>query len=268
MPELPEVETITRQLRTHILGSRITAADFPGTSILKSPRKQMEHLLSGRTIKAVTRRAKFIALEMDQNVKLWFHLGMTGSFSFDLRDRKSPYVQAVLHLKGKPSALIFKDIRKFGKIFISTSILPNCLTVLGPEPFGMTAEEFAGLFSQRTGRIKSLLLNQRLMSGLGNIYADESLHQAGIDPRCRASRVKKQRLKILHQRICAVLNQAIEHGGSSIDDFRDANGQSGHFQSHHRVYGRQDKGCRNCRTKIRRIWISGRSAHFCPSCQT
>jgi len=159
--------------------------------------------------------------------------------------------------------LRFVDPRRFGRLAVSETTF----TGPGAEPLDISLDDFASLFRRRKTPIKSALLNQKLLRGVGNIYADEALHRARIRPRRRAALLTRAELKSLHKHLQAVLRQAIAAGGSSISDYVDIEGESGNFQFRHRVYGREGKPCRKCRGAIKRIVIAGRSSHYCPHCQ-
>lgn len=269
MPELPEVEVLSSQLKSALTGLKISRIERMHEDLLECPAKILKENLPNRTIRDVGRQGKYVQIVFDDGACLWLHLGMTGQILF--RDKPgvySPYTQLVLSFWGKNQVLIFEDIRKFGRIGYSPcEKLPDFILSLGPDPFTISENLFVENFKTRTGRIKSLLLNQKIVSGLGNIYADESLYRAMIHPNKRACRVKNERLKVLYQKIQEVLGEAIRAGGSSIDDFRHTNGESGRYQNRHRVYGREGKECLGCGRAIRRIVLSGRSSHFCPNCQ-
>jgi formamidopyrimidine-DNA glycosylase len=161
---------------------------------------------------------------------------------------------------------VYDDPRQFGRIEFGES-LPARVAVLGPEPLGVTVEEFLARLRGRKARIKPLLLNQRFLRGLGNIYADEALFRAGIHPRAIASRLSRRRAAELHQVIRELLELAIAHGGSSISDYVDAEGRKGSFQMLHQVYAREGKPCIVCSAPIRRILVAQRGTHYCPRCQ-
>ena len=166
--------------------------------------------------------------------------------------------------------LIFRDVRRFGSIRLTPTeenAFPEGVKNLGPEPWQCDAKAFASLFKARRSPIKNLLLNQTLVSGLGNIYSDESLYRAGIRPVERAHRITRRRLERLHEALCEVLEEAIRWGGSSIDDYLHADGTRGRFQEFHRVYGRGGEPCRVCGEGIRTVKLAGRTSSFCPQCQ-
>lgn len=271
MPELPEVETIACELQKKILGAQVSKIQIFNDSILSSPRAIFETRLPGKKIEAVSRRGKFLRLDIEEQSTLWIHLGMTGQLLWkEAGENASLHEHVKVEFSGRSQALVYRDIRKFGEIILTNGrpeSLPGGIGRLGPEPWDLTEMEFVGLFKRRTGRIKSLLLNQRILAGLGNIYADESLHRAGIDPRRRPHRLNRPRLAGLQQAICGTLREAIRHGGSSIDDYLHTDGGRGEFQNFHRVYGREGQNCLLCGAAIRRIVLAGRSSFFCPKCQ-
>jgi len=271
MPELPEIQTLARQLQKKISGWVLSQISVRTEQILKSPKKDFENKLRGRRILGVSRRGKFLRVSVEGDLLLWFHLGMTGQLICSQTGAAAdPHIHFVLHFQDRSSVLIFRDPRKFGSISLSggrPESLPEGVRLLGPDPFQISADAFAGLFKSRTGRIKSLLLNQRLISGIGNIYADESLHRAGIDPRRRPHRIHRERLVRLHGAICQTMTEAIRKGGSSIDDYLHADGGRGSFQDFHRVYGRSGEPCPACGQSVRQVRLAGRSASFCAQCQ-
>jgi len=268
MPELPEVQVLSAQLHSLINGLTVSFVRLPHDDLLVQPKEIFESRIPGRKILGVFRKGKFIQIQLEREACLWLHLGMTGSVVCE-KDAAAAdkTVHLILGFHETGNRLYFRDVRKFGKIVFSDAGEPEFVRSLGPDPFSMTENNFVERFRFRTGRIKSLLLNQKIVSGLGNIYADESLFRAMVRPQQRAHRIRKKRLKDLYHKICEVLNEAIDSGGSTIDDFRHASGAKGSFQKFHRVYGREGSECLLCGQTIRKIFLSGRSAHFCPSCQ-
>lgn len=269
MPELPEIETLASQLRREISGFVFSQIEIRSPEIFGTPLQLLQEKIPGKKILGVKRRGKFLGLVLSGELSLWFHLGMTGQLLWK-DEEADPHTHFIIKFDGTDKVLVFRDIRKFGKVVLSNGNpqkLPDSIRLLGPEPFELSVQQFAGLFKKRTGRIKSLLLNQRIVAGLGNIYADESLFRAGIDPRRRPNRLSYEKLAGLHQSICNTLKDAIDHGGSSIDDYVHTDGRRGDFQNFHRVYGRMKQLCFQCETPIRRIRLAGRSSFFCPQCQ-
>jgi formamidopyrimidine-DNA glycosylase len=260
MPELPEVETVVRSVRAALTGRRIVAAQFTSPHITPGDRDALAARLAGRTIRSVSRRGKFIQLAMDHGV-LTLHLGMTGKLL--LRGRPENHVYAVLTLdRGE---LLFHDPRQFGSIEWSRGVHPR-VARLGPEPLEISLEDFRARL-WRKARIKALLLNQTVLAGVGNIYADESLFAAGIHPLASAARLSRPRVDRLYAALRSILTHAIELGGSSISDYVDAEGHKGWFQVEHKVYGREGQPCAQCGRPIRKILVAQRGTHYCPGCQ-
>ncbi len=271
MPELPEVETIVRGLKKALVGKKIedVRVFFPG--IIKQDSENFtRHVIQTKVI-GVRRRGKFILIDLSNGKTILLHLGMTGSCLF-LR-RSSPlnkHDHLTVTLCRSQKELRYNDQRKFGRIkSFSTSNQGNIsdLRELGPEPLNMSSSDFVNLLKRRKGRIKPALLNQQIIAGLGNIYADESLFEARIHPLQRPDKISPPKLRRLHQAIQKILKRAIRAGGSSIENYCNIDGEIGSFQLQHKVYGREGLLCKKCKTKIKRIKISQRSSYFCPRCQ-
>jgi formamidopyrimidine-DNA glycosylase len=262
LPELPEVETVVRSIRP-LVGRRIATAEFRNLRILRGGNPDhMAARLAGRRIKAIVRYGKFIVATLDDGSYLMIHLGMTGKLL--LGGPSGKHTHAIFTFdKG---VLLYDDSRQFGAIEFHETF-PARVARLGPEPLEVSFADFAADLARRKTRIKSLLLNQTFLRGVGNIYADEALFRAGIHPQALTSRIRKDRARKLYDAIIAVLNEAIEAGGSSISDYVDAEGREGFFQIHHRVYGRTGEPCVTCGTPIKRVIVTQRSSHFCPRCQ-
>jgi len=271
MPELPEVETLVRELRGALKGLRVRDVFVRNPLILGTPRPVFEKNLPGQSVREVRRIGKYIRVELAGNWVLWFHLGMTGRLFFaHPRARVPSHTHFALSFENFPRPLFYRDIRRFGMIALTSresEARPPGVSRLGPEPGDWDPEDFTSEFKARRARIKNLLLNQNLIAGLGNIYADESLHRAGIHPLKRAHRIPRKGLHRLHGAICEVLEEAVRWGGSSIDDYRRLDGSPGEFQKFHRVYGREGAECPACSRPVRKIRLSGRSSSFCPQCQ-
>lgn len=265
MPELPEVETVVRTLAPHLTGRTIVHASFRSRFVTPGDRELLACQLAGAHIRAIHRRAKFIVIELERGI-LAVHLGMTGKLLVNAPAGapRGPHAYGVFELDR--GTLIYDDPRQFGRIEFSPA-LPARIAMLGPEPLTITLEEFAGALRRHRSRIKPLLLNQRFLAGLGNIYVDEALFKAGIHPRAIASRLSPARAARLHQAIRDILTLAIEHRGSSISDYVDAEGERGGFQALHQVYGREGEPCHLCSGLIRRIEMAQRGTHYCPKCQ-
>ncbi len=261
MPELPEVETIVSTIAPRLTGLRIISAEFLSSIVLRHCVETDPQDLVSQSVRLLERRGKFILIHLERHV-LVIHLGMTGKLLFD--SGRTPYTRAIFAFDGV--TLFYEDIRQFGSVEWSAGV-PERITLLGPEPFDISPQEFFVSMRGRRTPIKSLLLNQKMVRGLGNIYVDESLWRAQIDPRRLAGKLSRPRAIRLLTEIQNVLHEAIEHRGSSISDYVDAEGRKGGFQLQHRVYGREGKPCFRCGRPIRRIVIGQRGTHYCPKCQ-
>jgi len=262
MPELPEVETVTRSIAP-LVGRRIVTAEFRCLRVLRGgDPDEMAARLAGRRIQGVKRYGKFILMSIGGGGYLTIHLGMTGKLL--LGGPPGKHTHAILTLDR--GVLLYDDSRQFGRLQYSEDF-PARIVKLGPEPLEIAFEQFAANVKRRKVRIKALLLNQDFLRGIGNIYADEALFRAGIHPEAIASRLRAERVRRLYDSIIAVLTEAIEAGGSSISDYVDAEGRKGFFQFSHRVYQHTGEPCVTCGAKIRRVLVAQRSSHFCPKCQ-
>lgn len=262
MPELPEVETVARSIAP-LIGRRIVSAEFRCLRILRGGDPDaMASAVAGRKIRGVKRYGKFLVVTLSGGGFLTIHLGMTGRLL--LGGPTGKHTHAIFTLDR--GSLLFDDSRQFGAIEYSTEF-PKRVARLGPEPLEIAAAEFAAEMKRRRTTVKALLLNQRFVRGVGNIYADEALFRAGIHPQASAARLRADRARKLHAAVQEVLSKAIEAGGSSISDYVDAEGRKGFFQFQHRVYGRTGEPCRICGAAIRRVLVAQRSSHFCPRCQ-
>jgi formamidopyrimidine-DNA glycosylase len=278
MPELPEVETIARGMHERVRGDRIVDVWFGNyREPFKTPAPRQAKGLAGRAVLAVHRTGKHIVFELGPAASLdpgtepeaqWIvHLGMTGRLLVTTPDAPvAAHTHARLDL-ASGRELRFVDPRRFGRLEFRS--LKKGMPFQGPgaEPLTIGAEEFAAVFHSRRMPIKAALLNQTLLAGVGNIYADESLFHAGIRPRRRTNRLTAGELDRLRQALLKVLDHAIRLGGSSVSDYVDANGVRGFFQLEHCVYQRTGEPCRRCQTPIRRILVAGRGTHYCPQCQ-
>ncbi len=296
MPELPEVETIARGLAKRITGDAIDSLWLSQKAPLKSRPSQIAATLEHCRIAAIRRMGKHIVFDLDVVARApspvksqkanrkpkgpsapqagegvrptraqWIvHLGMTGRLQVcEPQTEVAKHTHAILKLSSDRE-LRFVDPRRFGRL----SVAPAAdFDAGGFEPLDIDLDRFLSLFRGRKTPIKSALLNQKLLRGVGNIYADESLFRAGLRPRRRASTITREQFDKLLTAVKEVLKQAIALGGSSISDYVDADGEEGFFQLQHRVYGREGEPCLVCKTPIKRIVIAGRSSHYCPRCQ-
>ena len=306
MPELPEVETIARGLASRVTGDVIESVWLGSKpEPLKSPAAEIAATLDGRRIASVRRVGKHIVLDLvsdrvgrapspakklkrpkappkkaakhkvgelgnssptqsgTQATAQWIvHLGMTGRLLVCQPDAElAKHTHAVVKLaSGKE--LRFVDPRRFGRLSVA-----HGFEATGSEPLEVQLDHFVSLFRGRKTPIKSALLNQKLLRGVGNIYADESLFRAGVRPRRRAASLTREDLQRLYRALQKVLQEAISLGGSSVSDYVDSDGEEGFFQLQHRVYGREGEPCLVCKTPIKRVVIAGRSSHYCPQCQ-
>lgn len=262
MPELPEVETVTRSIAP-LVGRRIVSAEFRCLRILRGGDPDgMAARMAGRRIAGVKRYGKFIVMPLEGGGYLTIHLGMTGRLL--LGGETGKHTHAILTLDR--GVLLYDDSRQFGCIQFSEEF-PQRVARLGPEPLEIPFEAFAAALKRHKTRVKALLLNQRFVRGVGNIYADEALFRAGIHPQALASKLGGARARKLYESLQAVLTEAIAAGGSSISDYVDAQGRKGFFQFSHRVYQRTGEPCMACGSAIRKVLVMQRSSHFCPKCQ-
>jgi formamidopyrimidine-DNA glycosylase len=294
MPELPEVETIARGVDARVSRDRIVEVWFSGhKEPFKTPPQAQAAGLVGRAILAVHRTGKHIVCELgpaesDRSAAKgrsakrkaaqeeekagpeaqWIvHLGMTGRLLVTTPEGPvAAHTHARLGLESGRE-IRFVDPRRFGRLEYRELERSPAFAGAGAEPLAIGPEEFRSLFRGRRLAIKAALLNQTLLSGVGNIYADESLFRAGIRPRCASGRLTKAELESLRSSLKAVLEHAIQLGGSSVSDYVDADGVKGFFQLEHCVYLRTGLPCRKCGTAIRRILVAGRGTHYCPRCQ-
>ena len=276
MPELPEVETIAAGVDRRLRGDTILSAWFSRyPQPFKTPPDEMAAALGHCRIRSVRRVGKHIVFDLDAaagshsaaeplaSLQWIVHLGMTGSLLVAHPEiPQPPHTHGVLHL-ASGRELRFVDPRRFGRLALASGEFRGP----GTEPLTVSLDDFVALFRRRKLSIKAALLNQSLLHGVGNIYADESLVRARIRPTRRAGRLTRDQLARLHASLRAILRAAIRAGGSSVSDYVDAEGSRGFFQMQHRVYGREGEPCRVCGTPIRRIVLAGRGTHFCPHCQ-
>jgi formamidopyrimidine-DNA glycosylase len=281
MPELPEVETIARGVDARVRGDRIAEVWFSShPQPFKNPPQLQARALEGRTILQVHRTGKHIVCELGQagansreesartpSAQWIVHLGMTGRLLVTTPDAPvAPHTHARLRLESGRE-IRFVDPRRFGRLEFLKLRKTEGFTARGREPLTIGVDDFAQLFRGRKLAIKAALLNQALLTGVGNIYADESLFRAGIRPKRRAGRLTRTELERLRVSLKSVLENAIRLGGSSVSDYVDAEGVRGFFQLEHRVYQRTGEPCLVCGTPIRRVVVAGRSTHYCPHCQ-
>jgi formamidopyrimidine-DNA glycosylase len=286
MPELPEVETVRRGLAPHLDGARLTRVDQRRPDLRFPLPERFAERLAGARIGALGRRAKYLVAPLDTGETLVAHLGMTGRFTVDAEGATRPgrfhnqlgEAEKHTHLvfeTDRGARIAFNDARRFGYMDLIPSERLGAhpwFAGLGPEPLGpdFGPDQLARAFDGRRQNVKATLLDQRVVAGLGNIYVCEALHRAGISPERAAGALKPKELKRLAEAVRIVLEEAIEAGGSTLRDYRNAEGDLGYFQHAFRAYGREDEPCARpaCRGVVRRTVQAGRSTFFCPVCQT
>jgi len=276
MPELPEVETVRRALVPAMEGRRITSAHI-GRPDLRWPLPPgLAARLTGRRVGVLARRGKFLLLPLDGGETMLMHLGMSGSVriydsapAIGKHDHMVLGIDADRAVASPASWVVFNDPRRFGWIDLFHGEVHPMLAEMGPEPLGnsFSAAHLAAALAGRTGPIKTALLNQQIVAGIGNIYACEALFMAGLSPRRKAGSIRGARADRLTGAIREVLARAIEDGGTSLRDHVQPGGEIGYFVQRLSVYGRDGQPCHSCATTIRSITQSGRSSFYCPTCQ-
>jgi formamidopyrimidine-DNA glycosylase len=271
MPELPEVETIRRQLEPELVGRRIESVEVFDPRLTRPvPPREVERACAGRLIEAVERRGKYLLLRLDENRSLVMHLRMTGNLVIGEPRADVRYLRAVIRLEAAGSVL-FTDARRFGTaVVLDDDDLEEYMTPrAGIEPLSerLTADEIGELAAGRRAPLKSFLLVQSGIAGIGNIYADEALWRAELHPLSPAGSTRPEHWERLRKGIVDTLEAGLANGGASIDDYRDARGEEGRMQDEFLVHTREGLPCLRCGTEIRRIVVGGRSTYFCPGCQ-
>lgn len=292
MPELPEVETIRRDLSELILGQKIVSANILSPKTASHSAAFFKKALVGRRIIALERRGKLLIFRLTTEssrstsdiAALLVHLKMTGQLIYLSRDARiygghgqnadvsypNRHTRAIFELSGG-GRLFFNDLRKFGylKLVKAEELEKILLENYGPEPLGrdFTWSFFRDLLKNKTANIKALLLDQKALAGLGNIYVDESLWAAHIRPARSAGSLKNEESKLLHAAIIKILKSAVKHRGTTFSDYRDSQGRKGNFSRFLRVYGRTGAPCYDCGGTIQKIKVTGRGTHYCPHCQ-
>lgn len=276
MPELPEVESVRQGLNKMIIGEKIASVEVRWDNIIESPAvEDFKKQLAGQKIEKVKRRGKFLLFYLTQIV-LISHLRMEGKYQFIApRDKEgkadNKHLHVIFHLESG-FQLYYLDVRKFGRMSLverGKEFEHKSLAKLGPEPTNedFNLKEMQNFLTRRTKAIKGVLLDQQVVVGIGNIYADEILYQAKIHPEQSAKTLTKQKEEILHESIIDILRKAVEKGGTTIRSYENAFGENGSYQDQLKVYGKEDSPCLRCGTMIEKIKVAGRGTHFCPSCQ-
>ena len=273
MPELPEVETVARGLREVLPGRRVLSVRLSKTDFIDDP-AALEQDLPGGTFARIRRLGKYLLLDLEprktsaEQSSLLIHLGMTGKISVCPPETPVELHTHVFLALDDGRELRYNDVRRFGRMaLLANGAHEQVLGGLGVEPLEVSEAEFRTRIQARKSRIKAVLLNQSVLRGIGNIYADESLWRAKIHPEKIGARLQDDELRRLHRAVQHILREAIRLRGSSISDYVDLDGGRGEFQQKHRAYQHDGKKCFRCGTIIRRIIVAGRSTHFCPRCQ-
>jgi formamidopyrimidine-DNA glycosylase len=295
MPELPEVEVTRRLLEPHVLGRVIAGVRCgPPSYFFLTPPRRLEQRLLGRTISALERQGKYLLMGLGEGQRLLMHLGMTGQLfvagavsprlmravdhgTNGMKQQRpakggaparDPHTHLELEFEDGGPGLRFRDVRKFGKVrWLGPNESDERLAKLGPDALLADGDLLFAAAKKRRTPIKSLLLDQGVLAGVGNIYADEALFLSGIRPTRAAQRVTRKECLVLADNVQRVLQRSIATGGSSISDFVAPDGQDGQFQKERQVYAREGEACITCGASILRVVIGQRSSHYCPSCQ-
>jgi formamidopyrimidine-DNA glycosylase len=270
MPELPEVEYVARQLRAELIGRRIASVEvlWPRTVEGTAPEEFAARLV-GRTVIDVDRRAKYLLLDLDDGQVLVIHRRMSGNLIFTAPSERDPYARVALALDDG-RRLVFSDPRKFGRLALTTRAEPPAsFAALGPEPLApdFTPEMLAARLAGRRRALKALLLDQSVIAGLGNIYADETLWRAQLHPLRPGASLTREEVAALHAAMQETLRLGIEHGGTTFGRHRDVFNEAGRNVEHLDVYRRTGEPCRRCGTPIARTVVAQRGTHYCPQCQ-
>jgi len=273
MPELPEVETIKRDLEEKIKGKKVEKVVVVNDKCIKMPASgEFISGIEGRLFQQIKRRGKYLIIELDSGDNLVIHLKLTGRLIYSLKEKKLDYSK-IIFIFYDSTQLTFTDMRGFGNVWLlpdkEFERIPS-LKNLGPEPLEeeFTVDKFKELLKEKRTDIKSLLMNQEFIAGIGNIYSQEALFLSGIHPKRKALSLHYEEIGRLYNNLRSVLNEAISYRGSSVDAYVDLQGEKGKYKPHLRVYGREGKNCLICGAIIQKINIKGRGTRFCPRCQS
>jgi len=271
VPELPEAETIARQLHAGLAGAVVSSVRVQRADILHGDPRPLAAVIRRRRVEGVTRRAKRVQVQLDGGVMLVFRLGMSGRLTLVPRAAPvEPHTHVCIRFRARGDELRFRDPRRFGGVWCLSgreAYAGRRMGEVGPEPLTLEQSAFAAILKDRRRSIKSLLLDQTLIAGLGNIYCDEALFAAGIHPLTPAGALDGPSAQRLLRAIKRTLNRAIDANGSTLSDYRRPDGLDGSYQFSHKVYGRLGEPCRRCRVPIEKLTIAGRTTHLCPVCQ-
>jgi len=265
MPELPEVETIKRELEKAVLGKKITEVCVHNPAVIRQPAvDKFKKGLEGVIFKDILRKAKVLILELSNGKSLVIHLKMTGQLIYPGDGKKS----RVSFKLSDGKALDFNDQRLFAELrLLDDWHNLKFIQGLGPEPFDLTVDKFKEMLTYKKTKIKPLLMDQTFISGIGNLYAAEALFRAKIHPERPAASLSDKKKELLFKEIKETLSEAIKYKGSSVDQYVQLSGDPGDYARYHKVYGREGKPCLVCKTAVKRISLGGRGTYFCPKCQ-
>ncbi len=270
MPELPEIETVKLQLQKVLVGQKLLKSNFPE--------------VTGKTVKEIKRLGKVLLINFDKDLDLGFHFKMTGQLIYEperesgrageykrivgghptedmVAPMPSKHTRAIFNFE--KGTLYFNDMRKFGWVMIN----PGFVKTLGPEPFDLNTSKFLKLLKNVKGPIKSAIMNQVVISGVGNIYANDALWEAKINPQIPSHKLQGEQIKTLLEKIKLVLREGIKYGGATAANYVNLHGLGGHYQDHFRTYNREGLPCLRCKTKIEKVVLGGRGTYYCPECQ-
>jgi len=272
MPELPEVEVISRGLAPHLEGRKLTRVIFGSKKLrLPLPTREQTSVLVGETICTVKRRAKYIIITLENSAKIIIHLGMTGRLGVFPKKTAPATHDHARWLLDNQFELRFNDTRRFGSIQVlgPDDDLEMFFAGLGPDPFwpDFSAQYLGKLAANRSLPVKNFLMDNRVVTGIGNIYASETLFRAGINPKTPVRKIPRTSWQTIIDKSREVLEEAIRSGGTTIADYVNSSGEKGYFQTKLQVYGRTDQPCPACGEPIRKINLGGRASFFCPVCQ-
>ncbi|MEC9491083.1 MAG: DNA-formamidopyrimidine glycosylase [Halanaerobiales bacterium] len=275
MPELPEVETVVKGLRPLVTDKTVTAVEIREKNMIAYPEADIQTFkdsLIGSKIEAINRRGKYIIIELNTDKNMVIHLRMTGKLLVkEVKEFRDKHTHVIFSLNDGQE-IRFNNIRKFGRVYLIDKNHPEQaggLADLGPEPLSdeLTVQDFKKLFEKRRALMKSLLLNQHFIAGIGNIYADEILFRSQVRPDRTADSLTELEKEAVYHNMREILNKGIIYGGTSFSDYVNAFGEKGSFQEELKVHQREGEKCCNCDSVVKKIKISGRSTYFCPQCQ-
>ncbi len=270
MPELPEVESVRRTLAPRIEGRTVSRVRIVLPKLARPSPQELSRGIRGKKVQKISRHGKLLILELDGGGFWTIHLGMTGQVILAQKRPQADHIHVTISFADGGERLYYRDLRQFGGMNYCPdreSLAAGPLANFGPDAMEITPREFCDRLAGRTAPLKSLLLDQRILAGVGNIYADEALHRAGLHPLARPKDLSDKRLQGLLAEVKETMAEALARGGSSVKNFVDARGRAGTFQHAHRVYRRTGQPCPACEAPIEKIVVAGRGTHFCPDCQ-